>query len=689
MNTPALEVPPSVREHAAPASRRDGGVTPRVVILCLGLAALFGYVIPIVDFKLFNTFLGATHLPPGAIAALLILLLVVNPLLRLISASWTFSRSETLTVYISCLFSCLIPGHGGESFVIPNLIAPFYFATRENKWLAWLQPSVKPWLTPALTAGGHVNQPVVEDWFLGLGAGQHIPWSAWLVPLVFWGGFTLVSYFMLGCLSVMLRKQWSEHEALAFPLLKLPLELTDGMDPGSENSHGGMPSFFCNRVMWIGFGIAAFIQLVNGLNLYFPDVPPIPLTLDTAPYLSEVPWNQIGGLTLSLFPIAVGIAFLLTSEISFSLWFFFWLFKFQLIASYMVGFAPATLPDATGAFPGKLFQGYQMGGAYLAYVGTVLWMARHHLMHVARRGLGRERATAGEAAEVLSYPMAFWGFLGSFGLMVAATMAAGVRFDIALALWIGYLVFAIGLTRVAVEGGLLFLLHMSYPLGAVARLINSGPSLWLTGQNGALPASMFQSSFVFHMRGFLMPSFVQSFKLAHDQKINGRRLGLLLAGVILVSLLVSWPNVVRLGYETGGLQMGHKWFVQRGSVSSMKFATAMLKGDHSSAGLNWFWMGVGMLTTAGLMMGRARFPWFPLHPLGYVMGMSFPVGVFWFSILVGWLCKTLINRFGGNEAVRRVTPAFLGLVLGDVVMMLFWLLVDAHFGRTGHLLMPT
>lgn len=94
-----------------------------------------GYILPIIDFKLFNTFLGATHLPPGAIGALLILVLVINPLLRLVSKKLSFSRNETLTVYISCLFSSLIPGHGAENLALPVSIAPFYFATPENRWL--------------------------------------------------------------------------------------------------------------------------------------------------------------------------------------------------------------------------------------------------------------------------------------------------------------------------------------------------------------------------------------------------------------------------------------------------------------------------------------------------------------------------------------------------------------------------
>jgi hypothetical protein len=101
--------------------------------LSLFLAALFGYCIPIVDFKMSNTFLGAMHMPAGSIAVLLAVLLVVNPPLGLLSARLRFSRSETLTVYITCLFSTVVPRRGAENYFVPNILSSFYYATRENK----------------------------------------------------------------------------------------------------------------------------------------------------------------------------------------------------------------------------------------------------------------------------------------------------------------------------------------------------------------------------------------------------------------------------------------------------------------------------------------------------------------------------------------------------------------------------
>ena len=77
-----------------------------------------------------------------------------------------------------------------------------------------------------------------------------------------------------------------------------------------------------------------------------------------------------------------------------------------------------------------------------------------------------------------------------------------------------------------------------------------------------------------------------------------------------------------------------------------------------------------------------------LHPLGYAVAVSYPMFVFWLSAFIAWACKTLVTRFGGTDAARRLNAFFLGLVFGEVAMMLVWLIVDAWQGRTSHQLMP-
>ena len=663
--------------------KRERGLTGRVILLCLGLAAFFGYFSPLIDHKLANTFMGATHLPPGAIAVILLLLVVVNPLLRLLSKRWAFHRNETLTVYISCLFSVLTPGHGAENFFIANVMGPFYFASRENKWLEQLLPYLPKWFSPALSSGAYQDdgKAAIENWYLGNGG--NIPWAVWLAPLVMWGSLILMSYLMLACLSVMLRAQWAEYEALNFPLLRLPLEMTDDADKGDEKS------FFRNPMMWIGFGLATFVQLLNGLNGYFPDVPLLPLQLSSAPFLTDAPWNQIGQVDLRVWPMAVGIAFLLTAETSFSLWFFYWFFKFQLIAAYYLGFAPSALPAPIGRLgpDTKAFIAYQQVGAFLLYVGLLIWAGREHFGHIMRRGLGRARATPAEKNEAMSYPLAFWGFVLSFLFLVGWSAAAGVRADVALVMWCSYLVIAIGLTRVVAEAGLLFVQQGWTPLGAIAQITGSGPGAWLAPSSLA-PATFIQGAMMSDLRAFLMPSFVQSFKLAYDRGIPGRKLMALIGAVIVISFGMSVWTHLRLGYEGGALQWGHNWWVNFGASAPGRNVSDLAGGARDQNALNWIWMALGGASTFALVIARSRFSWFPLHPIGYLMGTTSPVNRFWLSIFLGWGCKVLIMRFGGSDTYRKVTPAVLGLVLGDVTMMVFWLLIDGWQGRTNHGLMP-
>jgi hypothetical protein len=105
------------------------------------------------------------------------------------------------------------------------------FAKAENKWLDFLEPYLPSWFSPALMDGGKyqgAGYDAVQNWYVGNGGA--VPWGVWIVPLVAWGLLIFVSYFMLACLSIMVRAQWSEREALAFPLLRLPLELTEDVD---------------------------------------------------------------------------------------------------------------------------------------------------------------------------------------------------------------------------------------------------------------------------------------------------------------------------------------------------------------------------------------------------------------------------------------------------------------------------
>ena len=685
-----LQRAPALAALNATSARRDGGVTPRAVITSLTLAALFGYLVPLLDFQIRNTKLGAGHLPIGAIGVLLGLLLIVNPLLGRVGKRLTLTRNEVLTVYISTLFSALVPGMGSESLFVSHVIAPFYYATRENGWLSFLGPHLKPWFSPALWPNGDYGpdqNAAVAGWFNSLAGtnGGSIPWSLWIVPLLAWGSLVFASYIMLGSLSVMLRAQWGEREALAFPLLRLPLEMTEQTD---GQGRADVRAFFGNSVMWCGFGLAVAIEGLNGLNFYFPDVPFVPLSFPLGALFTDAPWNQMAPIALIVWPIFAAITFLLSSEVALSLWLFLWIFQAQYIVAYYFGFPYGTLPPAVGHSGdgvARTFTAFQQVGAYIGYVAILGWTAREHLGHIAARALGRARAGDAEREEALSYPTAFWSFVLSFAFLTAWSCAAGLRLDVALALWILYLVTAIALSRAVVEGGVMFINQGWVPLGALAQLMGSGPGRWLA-TSSLVPGSFLQVTFFQDMRGFIMPSFLHGFKLAHDRRLEARKLWFLVMATTLISMGVGLWAKVRMGYQVGGLSL-HPWFATVAARYPAENIQTLLRGGDASAS-NWFWLGVGGAATLLMTTMRARFAWFPLHPLGYLLALTAPTQRAWFSFFLGWICKVTVTRFGGHDAYRKLVPAALGIILGEVSMMLFWLLIDGWQGRGSHSLLP-
>ena len=96
----------------------------------------------------------------------------------------------------------------------------------------------------------------------------------------------------------------------------------------------------------------------------------------------------------------------------------------------------------------------------------------------------------------------------------------------------------------------------------------------------------------------------------------------------------------------------------------------------------------GLAFTWALLWLRQNFLWFPLHPIGYVVGNGFEAYRMWFPFLVGWAAKALVMRYGSVKTYRALRAPFLGMVLGEFAAAGLWLVVDAMLGRTGHRIFP-
>lgn len=93
------------------------------------------------------------------------------------------------------------------------------------------------------------------------------------------------------------------------------------------------------------------------------------------------------------------------------------------------------------------------------------------------------------------------------------------------------------------------------------------------------------------------------------------------------------------------------------------------------------------LVAAGIpLLMHRNFLWFPIAPIGYLMGASWPMVNFWFSVLVAWAVKGLVLRYGGGRLYRQLLPFFAGLIFGEFFSAGFWVIVDFFTEVRGHVI---
>jgi len=189
--------------------------------------------------------------------------------------------------------------------------------------------------------------------------------------------------------------------------------------------------------------------------------------------------------------------------------------------------------------------------------------------------------------------------------------------------------------------------------------------------------------FSFDVRSSAMPSVMDAFKLLDTSPLRRRSLVTPMLGASVLAMVVSCATVLLIGQANGAASVSG-WFGIGAPQLPFNRLTAQLVNGTSSDLYSVFWMGVGGTLVATLGVLRARFLWFPLHPIGYAMGPSWPMIQLWFSTLLGWAAKSVALRFGGLRTFLRWRPFFLGMVLGEFLAGGFWVVVDFALGKQGH-----
>jgi hypothetical protein len=433
--------------------------------------------------------------------------------------------------------------------------------------------------------------------------------------------------------------------------------------------------------MWAGFTIAFSFHFLRGMNNFYPDWPVIPAFQGNALTIEfpDQPWNAMGPIKAELYFGAVGLAYLLSRELVFSFWVFYFLGKLQPVFAQMLGFPPVGM--ARGAYSSiPHMTHYQSVGAWIMLGFWLIWTARHHLLQMGREAFSPHAAKGtSHADEPFAPRFVILGLLLSIGGLLAWSWFSGIHILIALTFFGIYLLGSLVLARLVIEGGFLFP-QMGF---SSLELMTSG--LFGTQALGAANLarlSFLQPVLMNDMRTNLLPAFLHTLKLAHAHEMNvvnvRRLLGASVVAVVVTLAVTTFTSIATL-YSAGGLT-GYKYFTVSGPQVPFSGVANILKTQPGVEPANWLWTAVGALTVYGMMLARSRFLWFPLHPLGYLAAFSFGISKLWLSFFVGWATKTLIMRFGGSSSYISVRPFMIGLILGNLTSMVLWMLLGFRLG---------
>lgn len=69
---------------------------------------------------------------------------------------------------------------------------------------------------------------------------------------------------------------------------------------------------------------------------------------------------------------------------------------------------------------------------------------------------------------------------------------------------------------------------------------------------------------------------------------------------------------------------------------------------------------------------RLRVPWWPLHPVIFLVWGTYLASFLAASFLVAWLIKNRLIAIGGQCAYERVRPMMVGVIAGELAMVVVW-----------------
>ncbi|MGC8861628.1 MAG: DUF6785 family protein, partial [Armatimonadota bacterium] len=377
-------------------------------------------------------------------------------------------------------------------------------------------------------------------------------------------------------------------------------------------------------------------------------------------------WSALVWLPYTLYPFIIGIGYLLPTDLCFSVWFFFLFWKMQKVVACTLGMDVA--------FDDPYIRQQEAGGAF-ALVLMLAWASRGYLKQVWLRILDDKRGID-DSTEPISYRAAAVGAAAGLLCLMWFLKRIGTSPLVALIAFAIYFALAVVVTRIRAELG-----PPVHDMPFTADfLMTQAAGVDRFSNSDLLGLAYFDAAQGAH-RAHPMPVGLEAMKMAAVTRSSQSRMFWAMVLAAVVGTIATIWAYLHLGYKYG-LETTWNYGAAWGWSITKDLNNWWMRGRDISAP-NWsanLAMAAGFVFCLFLGWMRLKIFSFPFHPIGYVISGSYQTHLIWLPLLIAWICKVSILRYGGLRVYRAAMPLFFGMILGELSMGCLWGIIGMSFG---------
>lgn len=618
----------------------------------------YGFKIPF-NFFLFQDWEVAGPTSHG-LGVMLIFMLVVNPIARKLGKK-PLGPDQLIFANIMVIVGILTTYAGFFLSWIGLMVGPSY--------LKMTNPTI---YEPYLSNISPLIAPNSEEAIMALYGGESsVPWAIWLPPFISWALFMGVTIFVMMCMGVLVRRKWTEHEHLTYPIATMTLSFMGDIGATEEAPEGG--SIWKNPIMWIGFAFAFIWYVSHHLNRYWPAIPMLHESslnrikmgsLQGLPLIYTAMGGNVAAVTFR--PSFLGLLWYAQVDLLFSVWFFA-LLQTLLNAFFISRGTFGFVLGGHQAIVTRQWNSIMYGSAFgmgLLY----LWGARQEIKLIFKDVFSKEGPKLDDSEEPMSYKTAvIGGILGLLFLFIFSMALVKVKFIWTFINLTFVFCWTLALARIRAESGIGWAIGTGNQRFSVSFLVPFFGTKTL-GANGVIEGAFLSEwargwhvNFLSHtLEGYKMADVVGARRKTINVSVfMGYIMGLAMCLFVILPMFYNrgaspaWNMFRSYGYNE--FELGVGWM--RGAPKPLDTAVIFFSV-----------FSVAFIIFLGVM--RATFVWWPFHPIGYFFGAGYLSRWLVEQAFVIWVIKTLVLRWGGESLRKKLTPAFTGMIYGTMVVCL-------------------